>query len=126
MKICRSSRGAIDLVSIMIGTVVSALLTGGGAVVFLHLIPWMQDQTAQSSLTTLSIAQSSSMHAYDEYSDTARLVNLGLLQASTAYCTTPVDDTYVSYARAGSGRIFTVTGTDTPTIFDGTEADTCL
>lgn len=126
MKIWNSSRGAIDLASIMVGVIVTALLTGGSAVVFLGLIPWMQDNSAQSSLSTLSIAQSSSMQAYDKYSTTAELVNLGVLQASSDYCTQPVGDTYISYARGGSGRIFTVTGTDTPTLFTGDVAATCL
>lgn len=126
MNILKSSRGVIDLATIMTGVVITGLLTGGTAAVFLGLIPWMQDSTAQASLSTLSLAQSSSMQAYDQYSDTAGLVKLGVIQASSDYCTQPVGDTYISYARGGSGRIFTVTGTDTPTLFTGDVAATCL
>lgn len=57
----RNERGAMDLVSIMVGIVVIGVVAGTIAAIVFAVIPWSQDRTAQSELDGVANAQSAYM-----------------------------------------------------------------
>lgn len=57
-NIKRSSKGAIDLASIMVGIVVIGLIGGVIAATIFAIIPWAQDNAAKHQLDAIATAQS--------------------------------------------------------------------
>jgi type II secretory pathway pseudopilin PulG len=108
MNLFKSSKGAVDLPSIIVGIIVVGVLAGITSVTVLGIIPWAQNNSARQALTSLSTAQNSYKQAYDVYGTQAQLVDKKLLAANDKTCSTISADglTYASASKSTTGKMF--------------------
>jgi surface protein len=121
--VLKSSRAALDLVSIMVGIIVIGLIGGVIAATIFAVIPWAQDNaarqqlssihTAENALYGLSAAPDAEMKGgvgSSTFTNSAGLDANGLLvQNPKKYCVVATGDgqDYNAYSRSDSGKIFT-------------------
>lgn len=109
----KSSKGAVDLGSIMVGVVVVGVFSGIITATVMVVIPWAQDNAAKQALSSMAIAQQSYYHAYDTYTNFNKLVEKSLMQPSVNLCSDTVDGkSFVSASRSQTGKIFTSSSVD--------------
>jgi len=108
MNLFKSSKGAVDLPSIIVGIIVVGVLAGITSVTVLGIIPWAQNNSARQALTSLSTAQNSYKQAYDVYGTQAQLVDKKLLAVNDKTCSTISADglTYSSASKSTTGKMF--------------------
>jgi len=120
-KTMRSTRAAVDLASIMIGTIVIGIIAGVIAATVFAVIPWAQDNAAKGTLDSMKTAQA----AYqgftngDGFANKATLANPGaavpdgksLFKAGNNFnvVTDTSNDCYVAVVKSDSGNIFYTT-----------------
>jgi surface protein len=108
----------------MVGIIVIGLIGGVIAATVFAVIPWTQDNAAQSQLDSivqaenaykgLSSSSASSLPAgasTNSFADGAGLEAANLMKTGPTYCTVTLDDGkgYAAYAKSSSGKIFQVT-----------------
>lgn len=144
----RSSRGAIDLASIMVGVIIIGLIGGVIAATVFAVIPWSQDKAAKQQLDSVHTAQNaffglSSDPSQDltngkknSFANSTELAQSNLLVKNVGYCTVATEDNknYVGFSKSASGKWFTAsnskkqaveyTGTVEPCVVSGTDAGT--
>jgi len=108
MNLFKSSKGAVDLPSIIVGIIVVGVLAGITSVTVLGIIPWAQDNSAKQALTSLSTAQNSYKQVYDIYGTQAQLVEKKLLAANDKTCSIVATNglTYSSASKSTTGKMF--------------------
>lgn len=77
----RNEQGGIDLGSIMTGVIVIGIVGGVVAATTLGIIPFIQNNSAQSSLKNISLAQSAHKQGRGAYGNMDRLVKERLIDA---------------------------------------------
>lgn len=104
----RGTAGVIDLASIMVGLLVTAIVGGIVGAALMAVIPWTQDLAAKQSLNAVMVAQATAKMNSGAYADYDVLVSSGLttndpkldaITGMTGKC-------YVAGARSASGTIF--------------------
>ena len=144
----RSSRGAIDLASIMVGVIIIGLIGGVIAATVFAVIPWSQDKAAKQQLDSVHTAQNaffglSSDPSQDltngkknSFANSTELAQSNLLAKNVGYCTVATEDNknYVGFSKSASGKWFTASnskkqaveyaGTVEPCVGSGTDAGT--
>lgn len=107
-KALRSSRGAFDLPSILVGVVVVGVLTAGVLASFFGVIPFAQDSGARQDLSAYRTAEGVAKAKDGRFLDSAALSVAGYAQKtpSTAVGTDTAGTCYVGVARSGSGKMF--------------------
>lgn len=112
----RSTQGAIDLASIMVGVIVIAIIGAGIFATLSSVIPWAQDNTAKQSLLNISQAQSVARVKDGKYLDTAALIAGRYLPANagtSAKTATNADGTcFVAATKSQTGNIQYLTSED--------------
>jgi len=123
--ILTSSRGAIDLASIMVGVIVVGLIGGVIAATVFAVIPWAQDQAAKQQVDSIVTAQNAfhGLSAAGEVAtddgqasyalltdENSQLATDGLISASEEkkYCSMPTKggDGYRVFVKSDSGKMF--------------------
>jgi surface protein len=135
-KAVRSSTGAIDLASIMVGVIVVGAVAGTIAATVFAVIPWSQDAAAKQDLRAVQTAQSVQLamstgasggyrtpvalasfgaevqaSAQGGYLDYAGLVGAGLVQETSSVAVSVSADRscYVAVAASSTGDVFLAT-----------------
>jgi alpha-tubulin suppressor-like RCC1 family protein len=149
----KSSRAAIDLVSIMVGIIVIGLIGGVIAATVFAVIPWSQDKAAKQQLDSIASAESayrglsadkdsslkdassSPTNSADAnqvvlnsaFTGSKGLSTNNLLQESDIYCVISSTDgaDYTAYVKSGSGAIYT-RNSKSPTYQVQDTRSTCL
>lgn len=106
-----SQSGAFDLQSVMVGALVTGLLTGATFVVVSGALPWAQDGSTRQTLSTLHEAQSAAKNGNEGFLNTAGLIGAGFLDKSTSSvtATNTASSCYVGLAKSGTGKVFYIT-----------------
>lgn len=113
-NIRRSTRGAIDLASIMVGSIIIGIIGGIIAVTIFVVIPWAQDNAAKNQLDSIHTAENAHRGLAEEqagtpvYLNSADLASKKLLPEGPQYCVTvsPDKTNYVGYSKSATGKIF--------------------
>lgn len=120
-----NEHGVIDLASIMVGIIVIGMIGGIVASTIFAVIPWAQDKAAKQQLDSINVAQAAyKAKASDpttagegfvtnSYADSTGLGQTRLLAPGPTYCTAPTDEGYAAYSRSATGRVFTITDSNT-------------
>lgn len=131
----KSSRAAIDLASIMVGTIIIGLVGGVIAATVFAVIPWSQDNAAKQQLDSVASAESAyrglsadtpstlqnpissptsntdanQVVLNSSFTGSDGLATNNLLSKSSTYCVTATTDgsDYNAYSKSGSGKVFT-------------------
>lgn len=114
-----STRGAIDLASIMVGVLVIGIIGSVIAATVFSAIPWAQQQAARGDLDSIRSAESvayaqSSLPGPAKYLSVAELETAGLLQSSprVGVTTNAAGTCYVAASRAATGDLYVITSDD--------------
>lgn len=104
----RSTGGAFDLPSILVGVVVVGILTAGVLASIFGVIPFAQDSGARQDLFSYRTAEGVAKAKDSRYLDSAGLGLAGYVQktANTAVGTDAAGTCYVGVAISGSGKMF--------------------
>ena len=107
----RGADGVIDLASIMVGVVVTAVIGAVLGVGLLGVIPWTQDSAAIQSLNDVRLAQSTAKMNSGSYVDYDQLVSSGLttLDANLDAVTGLAGKCFIAGSRSASGTVFYTT-----------------
>ena len=141
----KNERGGVDLGSIMTGVVILGITGGVIAATTLGVIPAIQNNVAKSSLSTISLAQSSHKQGTGKYGTMQDLVDKNLMEKSNEtganenisadgkFCTVVyATGAYMASAKGSSGKYYTITDKNlTPKEFKNPSAaviksDTCF
>jgi hypothetical protein len=113
VPLVRSESGAFDMMSVLVGSVVVAVLAGGTFAATFGVIPWGQDNASRQDLTAVTTAQGVAKVRGGRFLTDSDISNAGLA-AIPAHLSvaTDVDGTcYTSVAMSASGRLFYNTST---------------
>lgn len=131
-KVIKSSKGSIDLASVMVGVVVIGLISGVIAATVFTVIPWAQDNAAKHQLQSLDTAQNaqygmSADTGVPTYLNSPQLAAAGRLIEAPNYCTvkTGTGDGYIAYSKSATGRVFSSNNKNTKPVLVATMPD-CL
>jgi hypothetical protein len=112
----RSTTGAIDLASIMVGVIVLGVIAGVIAASVFAVIPWAQNEAAKQNLDAVRTAESvtytqGATSTAARYLDKAGLLTSGLLQNSTSVAvgTDAAGTCYVAVSKSQAGKVYYVT-----------------
>lgn len=115
----RSTAGAIDLASIMVGVLVVGIIGAVIAATVFSVIPWANQQAAQGDLDTVRTAESvafaqSAIPGPAKYSTVAQLETAGLLRSlpRVGVTTDTAGSCFVAASRAETGDLYVVTSKD--------------
>jgi type II secretory pathway pseudopilin PulG len=136
----RSTAGAIDLASIMVGVIVIGVIAGAIAATVFAVIPWSQDNAAKEQMVSIHTAESAfyvfsadpdrTSEQADRYTFTssANLETASLLPTSFAYCAIPTADgqNYNAYVKSASGKIWKATNSQREAMVKTGTGITCL
>ena len=100
--------GVVDLGSVVVGVVVTSILSLGVTATVFGVIPWSQDNAAQQSVATVSSAQGVASNKSGRFLSGDGLVAGGYLQKGSAFATDTdgQGDCFVTVATSGSGKVF--------------------
>jgi len=112
-KLVTSSRGAIDLTSILVAVIIVGLISGVVSVSVFAVIPWTHDNAAKTHLGSIAVAQASYKGAYEKYGDYKELVKEELLPVRETTCSVTSNQgrTYTSATQSPTGKVFINTNT---------------
>jgi len=107
-RILRSTKGAFDLPSIMVGVVVLGIISGVTIASVFTAIPWAQDNAAKAALRTVAVAQANNFSSASKYATVGSLVTKKKLQsaAGVLISTNASKDCYIAVIKSDSGKIF--------------------
>lgn len=124
LKALKNERGGVDLGSVMTGVVIIGITGGVIAATTLGIIPAIQNNVAKSSLSTISLAQSSHKQGTGKYGTMQDLVDKQLVEksydpstnenisADGKLCTVVyATGAYKASAKGASGKYYTITNT---------------
>ena len=119
LGVLRSSGGAIDLASIMVGVLVIGIVGGVIAAAVFGVVPWAQDNAAKQALGSVATAESvayatSSDKGAAKFLDDAAITTTGapddtaLLQQSDKIkiAVSPLGSHYVAVSKSDNGNLF--------------------
>jgi hypothetical protein len=108
----RSTAGAIDLASIMIGVIVIGVIAGVIAATVFAVIPWAQDRAANASLDAVKTAESvsytmqTSATGAGRYSSSSQLKTDGYLPPSKTVIVFGNTTVYKAFSLSATGAVF--------------------
>lgn len=106
-KMLRSSVGAFDLTSVLVGAAVVAVLVGGAAAIVFGVIPYAQDQSAKQDLDAVRTSQGITRVGGGRFVSLADLENSSLSNTSGLAAATNADGTcYVALSQSDSGTTY--------------------
>lgn len=111
----KSERGAFDLLSVMIGAVVSLIIATASVLAVVGIAQLTQRSNAKALVQSTVLAEKSYFGANDMFANKATLVNLNLISDSKNLCATTdaTNSTYTIAGRTPDGTsIFYVTSAD--------------
>lgn len=120
LRTIRNPRAAIDLVSIMVGVIVVSIIAGMLSATVFAVIPWAQNQAANTALTEVVEAETLARVPQAGEPLSGRYLNSANLQTAGLYTDTPqvgvdTDPTgscYIAAIKSGAGRVFWLSDTD--------------
>jgi alpha-tubulin suppressor-like RCC1 family protein len=104
----RSTAGAIDLASIMVGIIVIGVIAGTIAATVFAVIPWSQDAAARQGLDSVRTAEAVNQVQASQFTDFSGLRTANLIQTSTTV-SAAIDaegTCYVAVSKSSSGAVF--------------------
>ena len=108
VRALRGIRGALDVASVMVGVIVIGTIAGAAMGTFALVIPWSQDQAAQTSLQAVRTAERVVYTLEGQYLDFDDLVDADLVQPAPAVTVATGDDghCWAAAIRSVSGNTF--------------------
>lgn len=104
----RSSSGAFDLPSVLVGVVVVMVLVVGTLATTIGVIPWIQDNGARQDLTTLTSAQGVNRAQNDRYAPLDALKITGQISTGPSAIAAETDSQgkcFVGVTKSGTGKV---------------------
>ena len=99
-----NERGAVDLLTVLAGAVVAAILAGAAVAAFGPTLPWSQDRTATNSLSAVATAQETNYGMNQKYLPIDQLVSAKLLSATENVEVTVTGANYCAVATSETGK----------------------
>ena len=123
-----SSKGAIDLASIMAGVLVIGLVAGVIAAVVFAVVPWAHDRTAQETLRSVQLAESVVKAQESQYIDGKALAasKVANFKANGQVAVGAADDgnCFVAVAQSPTGKTFVSTSRSSSVAATSKDTDT--
>lgn len=110
-SVLRSSRGAFDMMSVIVGAAVVAILVGGTLAATYGVIPWVQDNGARQDLGAVRTAQSVAKVRDGRFMNDAGLRTANYLNADGSLAVGANGDgsCWVGFSRSDAGKTFFTT-----------------
>jgi hypothetical protein len=110
----RSQHGIIDLGSILVGVVVTAIVTGAAAASVMVIVPWSEDNAASSAISIVRNAEAGTSARTGQYATMSDLISQGriLRQPSLTAVVGQAGSCYVIASLSSSGTVFYATSRD--------------
>lgn len=124
-----NEKGIVDLGSIMVGSLISAILAGIMAVAIIGVIKGGAAKSAKQQVAAAVLAEKSYFAENDSYGAFADLNAESLIpNTPTTLCVTvgTANSTYLIAAKATDGRIYQTTNTDPTNISQVTSGTACF
>ena len=110
-SVFRNEKGLVDLGSVMVGSVIAAILAAGAGVAIIGVIRASENNTAKEKVNVAVLSEKSYFTQNDIYGAKQALVTSNLLNDDPNICVTTdaTNTTYKIASRTNSGKIYYTT-----------------